>query len=148
MWWIKLTIRREAKELIVCVGWWVYFVVNPPGKCTFISGPTRHETTFISACLSNCQTRARARGCAPAAPSFRKSRPTDSTSQSHTDVFRVGINAAGASAPYSNDEFLQKVSVFFSLLLLLCRFTLLFASPPLTSSPLLSPHPPPPLSPH
>ncbi|TMS03285.1 hypothetical protein E3U43_000174 [Larimichthys crocea] len=45
---------------------------------------------------------------------MRKSRPTDSTSQSHTDVFRVGINAAGASALHSNDEFVQKVRYYSS----------------------------------
>ncbi|TKS78504.1 hypothetical protein D9C73_012670 [Collichthys lucidus] len=37
----------------------------------------------------------------------RKSRPTDSTSQSHTDIFGVGINAPGVSALSINDEFVQ-----------------------------------------
>lgn len=68
---------------------------------------SQHEATlFPPVCQSGCQTRAR--GCAPAAPSFRKSRPTDSTSRSHSEISRVGQNNPEVRTVFTKDEFYKR----------------------------------------
>lgn len=71
----------------------------------------REATLFPPVCQTNCQTRAR--GCAPAAPSFRKSAPTDSTSAKSHRHLQSRTKPYWSEHAFQQRRLLLKVSVFF-----------------------------------
>lgn len=85
---------------------------------------------FGSACLSDYQKPPR--GWAPAAPSFRKSGPTDSTSQSHANIFGDWLNAPEVSGTARATRGERPLLFYWVLFVLLSQFV---PHPPFAANP-------------